>query len=276
MNSNVSLDNLLEALHMADITEIDLFADQVKEQIKLVSQEIDNIYTEIQPKIDQIEALKYKIELLEKYLGISSTPDEQLKSKLKLVKNTRTHGKTISDLAVGVLEDIGQPLHYAKIMEKVESKYNFRIPGKDPKANMTAHLSNDKRIVRLARGVYGLADWHEDPPKGPMSGLSCIEAYKKTILEYFIDKSFRQQHIKDVATEQGLRVRGKIVTRRTSSDTLRELLGEGFIVRIEHGIYKYNHDQTPKAEARSKNEGLGEFRIDEQKTGENLFRPTPE
>jgi len=263
MKSNTNIDTLIKALHMADITEIDLFTDQVEEQIKLVRKEIEGIYAEIQPKIDQIEALTCKIELLEKYLGISSTPNEQLKSKLRLVKNTRTEGKTIADLAVEVLEDVGKPLHYAKIMEKVESKYNFPIPGKDPKANMTAHLSNDKRIVRLAKGVYGLADWHEETPTGPMSGLSCIEAYRKTILEYFIDKSFRQQHIKDVATEQGLRVRGKIVIRKTSSDTLRELLGEGFIVRIEHGIYKYNHNQTPKAEARSKNEGLGEFRVDE-------------
>lgn len=261
MNLNTQLDDLIEALNMSEISDIGLFDDQIREWLKLVQQEIDNLYADIEPTMGKIELLKLKKEHLKKCLTISLTP-EQSQAQLKLVKDLRTK-RPIADLAVEILEDVGKPLHYAEIMKKIESKHNFIIPGKDPKANMNAHLTKDDRIVRFARGIYGLATWHEEPPEGPMSGLTCIEAYKKTILEYFYDKSFRQQHIKDVATEQGLRVRGKIVIRKTSSDTLRELLGQGFIVKIEHGIYKYNHDQTPKAETRSKTEGLGEFRIDE-------------
>lgn len=261
MNSNTALDNLIEVLSMANISDIGLFDDQIKELIKLAHQEIEGIYADIEPKIAKIELIKHKIEHLEKYLDISLTP-EQSQIQLRLVKDLRTK-KPISDLAVEILEDVGKPLHYSEIMKKIESKHNFSIPGKDPKANMNAHLSKDERIVRFARGIYGLADWHEEPPEGPMSGLSCVEAYKKTILEYFFDKSFRQQHIKDMATKQGLRVKGKIVTRKTSSDTLRDLLGEGFVVKIEHGIYKYNHGQIPGSETNGKLGGLGEFRTDE-------------
>ena len=273
MNSTTGLDNLIEALNMSDISEIGLFDAQIKDWLKLAQQEIDSIYSDIEPKMAQIELIKLKMEHLEKCLTISLTP-EQSQAQLRLVKDLRTK-KPIVDLAIEILKDVGNPLHYTEIMKKIESKYNFSIPGKDPKANMNAHLTKDERIVRFARGIYGLADWHEETPTGPMSGLSCIEAYRKTILEYFIDKSFRQQHIKDVATEQGLRLNGKIVPRKTSSDILRDLVGEGFIVRIEHGIYKYNHNQTPKAETRSKTEGLGEFRIDSNKTGENLFKSPP-
>jgi len=242
---------------MADVPDIGLFEDQIKEQVKMIREDIEDIHTEIQPKLDQVEALKYKIELLEKYLSVSATPENQLKSKLKLVKNARSRGETITDFAVGILEDIGNPIHYIDIMREIESKHNFTIPGKAPKANMTAHLNKDARIARFGKGIYGLADWHEELPGGPMSGLTVIDAYKKTILDYFRDKSFRQQHIKDVATEQGLRLKGKIVTRKTSSDTLRDLLGQGFIVKIEHGIYKYNSETAGKLG------GLGEFRVDE-------------
>ena len=146
---------------------------------------------------------------------------------------------------------------------------------------LTVTPCNPSAFYHVGKGFLGstsdtgLVGWHEEPPEGPMSGLSCIEAYKKTILEYFYDKSFRQQHIKDVATEQGLRIKGKIVVRKTSSDTLRKLLGEGFIVRIEHGIYKYNHEQISQSEASSKTGGLGEFKVDENKTVENPFKPSP-
>ena len=257
---------------MADISEIGLFDDQIKELIKLARQELDNIYIYIEPKITRMELLKSKIEHLEKYLDISLTP-EQSQASLRLVNDLRTQ-KPVADLAVEILEEAGKPLHYAEMIKQIEFKHNFIIPEKDPKANMNAYLRKDERIVRFAKGIYGLVGWHEEPPEGPMSGLSCIEAYKKTILEYFYDKSFRQQHIKDVATEQGLRIKGKIVVRKTSSDTLRKLLGEGFIVRIEHGIYKYNHEQISQSEASSKTGGLGEFKVDENKTVENPFKPS--
>lgn len=81
---------------------------------------------------------------------------------LKVAGLRRRRGSlTTADHAVSVLKRIGQPLHYQEIMERVQNEEGFEIPGKDPKANMTAHLSNDKRIMRVKRGVYGLADWTE-------------------------------------------------------------------------------------------------------------------
>uniref|UniRef100_A0A6H1ZEJ6 Putative restriction endonuclease n=1 Tax=viral metagenome TaxID=1070528 RepID=A0A6H1ZEJ6_9ZZZZ len=103
----------------------------VKKLLKLLRAEEKRIYAEIEPQLKTIEALK------EKRWRLYCPP------KLK-------------DLAFEVLQAEGRPLHYTKIMERIEKQYNIKIPGKDPKRNFVAHLANNKRIERVGWGVYGV------------------------------------------------------------------------------------------------------------------------
>ena len=129
---------------------------QAKEQIKKLKEEVDAIQKEITPKLQKIEESRRKIEYLEKYLTVSNglkfPPGETTKAK---------SSATLSDLAISKLKEIGEPVHYTILMDKIEKEEGLKIPGRDPKANMTAHLSNDSRMARFGRGIYGLKEWKE-------------------------------------------------------------------------------------------------------------------
>ncbi len=124
------------------------FDNQVKEQIKLLQAEVERLFSEVSPKLDKIGVLRDVMTLIKK--GI---PPEQIQDALRI------QGKSIPDLAEEVLRDAGIPLHYTAIMREIESKYKIAIPGKNPKANMNAHL-HKSRFVRVGRSVYGLIKKH--------------------------------------------------------------------------------------------------------------------
>jgi len=63
------------------------------------------------------------------------------------------------DAAFDVLKTGGTPLHYRILSERL-SDGGVYVPGKDPAANLLAHMSRDQRFGRgPGRGVYGLAEW---------------------------------------------------------------------------------------------------------------------
>jgi hypothetical protein len=134
---------------------------QAREQIEHIKQEIKAIEEEIKPKLEQLDQNKKRLEYLSNYLEMSQEGVKLSAGPIGVYRRRRG-SLTTADYAVRVLKRIGQPLHYQEIMERVQNEEGFEIPGKDPKANMTAHLSNDERITRVERGVYGLVEWTEN------------------------------------------------------------------------------------------------------------------
>lgn len=59
------------------------------------------------------------------------------------------------------LKDVA-PIHYRELARAVMTDGTV-IPGKDPAANLLAHISRDTRFVRLKRGMYGLSEWGNSP-----------------------------------------------------------------------------------------------------------------
>jgi hypothetical protein len=149
------------------------FEGQVEGQIAVLSQEIKNIEKEIAPQIIKIGEHKRKIEHLKYYLEISrnsmvAKPDRNLPIRHRLLLRS----SRIRDIAVSVLGRIGHPLHYLELMELIEKEEGIKIPGTDPKANFTAHLANEPRIIRMSneRGIYGLREWQKkEAPEGVTS-----------------------------------------------------------------------------------------------------------
>jgi HD superfamily phosphohydrolase len=161
---NTKLNKLLEALQMADIEQLGFFDKQVKEQLELLKTEIVTIKREIDPKLTQIEELKQKVSLLENYLNVANTQDYEKQERF--LKVVRSKGRTIGDMAVEILDQIGEPTIYTQIISEIETRYNFKIPGKEPNANFLAHLNNDSRIIRTSRATYGLKKWKSNEEGG--------------------------------------------------------------------------------------------------------------
>lgn len=74
------------------------------------------------------------------------------------------------DVADEVIQKAAAPVHYQEILLRLNSR-GVNVPGKDPAANLIAHLSRDPRFVRTGRGTYGLRSLHEPaavPQKRPV------------------------------------------------------------------------------------------------------------
>lgn len=149
---------------MTDEDQLTLFDRQAEDQIRLLREEIEQIESEIRPKIKRIDENKKKIVSLEEYLSLSKPPEPSAKLRrpvrhIRIRPKPTTFFDSVGDVAVRVLERHGSPLHYKTLMEKMETEEAFQVPGTDPNANFLAHLSNDDRIIRTDRGVYGLREW---------------------------------------------------------------------------------------------------------------------
>lgn len=113
--------------------------------------ELDRLRQELiqtQKKIALKESqLEHIIELLR-----SEGMDEGLNDRKK------TEAASLSDHAYEVLKEKGTPFYYRDLVEYLQSN-GVVVPGKDPAANLIAHISRDNRFVRIARGTYALQEW---------------------------------------------------------------------------------------------------------------------
>lgn len=65
---------------------------------------------------------------------------------------------SFTDQAAEILDQQGKPVHYRQLVTLLAER-NIYIPGKDPGANLIAHITRDARFARVGRGMYGLAGW---------------------------------------------------------------------------------------------------------------------
>jgi hypothetical protein len=63
-----------------------------------------------------------------------------------------------SDMALGILEEHGKPMHYKDIAAEIKKRGNILI-GKDPAATLLTKLIRDDRFKRVKRGTYALSTW---------------------------------------------------------------------------------------------------------------------
>lgn len=73
---------------------------------------------------------------------------------------------SVPDMAYEILynQSNQEPVHYQKLANSIMAGGKL-IPGKDPAANLIAHLGRDDRFVRTGRGMYGLLEWGLEPAK---------------------------------------------------------------------------------------------------------------
>jgi len=73
---------------------------------------------------------------------------------------------SVSDMAYEVLskQNDHKPIYYRELAEMIMAEGKL-VPGKDPAANLIAHLGRDDRFVRTGSGTYGLKEWGLKPAK---------------------------------------------------------------------------------------------------------------
>jgi len=71
---------------------------------------------------------------------------------------------SVSDMAYEVLSRQNKinPVHYRELADMIIAEGKL-IPGKDPAANLIAHLTRDNRFIRTSPGTYAIVEWGLKP-----------------------------------------------------------------------------------------------------------------
>jgi len=64
----------------------------------------------------------------------------------------------VVEATVDILQETEHPLHISELMRELGERA-VPLPGAGAQANVISHISRDRRIVRVSRGIYGLSEW---------------------------------------------------------------------------------------------------------------------
>ncbi|MHA1796700.1 MAG: winged helix-turn-helix domain-containing protein [Promethearchaeota archaeon] len=129
-----------------------IYVDELRNKLGILKQEILKDRKSVRlilKTIDEKETLIQNIVSLLRAEGISEFDDWK-----------GAGSKQISDIVYEYLvnREEKKGVYYRELADKIQTN-GFYIPGKDPSANLLAHLNRDNRFVRVGRGIYGLREW---------------------------------------------------------------------------------------------------------------------
>ena len=137
----------------------ELVEAEIKE-LKVKPKRIESrIETQIRPLIQEKDQLQVQIQSLISYLRATGAETEGTEAILPL--KPRQGKETSLDVIERVFRKAARPLHYKEVLKLAENGEGFKIPGKDPVANLSAKLSVSPRFKRVGKGIYILSEWEE-------------------------------------------------------------------------------------------------------------------
>jgi hypothetical protein len=125
--------------------------------VKTVQQESDQVASELQKVLANLEPLLQERRLLEQRAKaletvISTYVAGQDGSPPLPALSAEPQGRHFLDVALDILKKEG-PLYYETLLTKL-GEAGITIPGRNPGANLIAHMSRDSRFTRTGRGTY--------------------------------------------------------------------------------------------------------------------------
>jgi hypothetical protein len=128
---------------------------------------LQSLINDTKAKLDDAKAeydrLQADVEALERSLQLMIERNDE-------DEETAVPAKQIRNEMVTILQNEGAPLHYGEIYNRLVQR-GIPVPGKEPRRNVGAHLSNDERFEKQGSGNWGLASWQGVSP-GPKNVVS--------------------------------------------------------------------------------------------------------
>ena len=130
------------------------------EFVQTLRNERDDVAAQLQTVLGQLEPLVRRRRQLEertRALETAMATYAQDDSSGGAGRNERPSAATghFLDVALDALQ-AGGPLHYEALLTRV-TQLGAAVPGRNPGANLVAHISRDKRFKRVSRGTYAAA-----------------------------------------------------------------------------------------------------------------------
>jgi hypothetical protein len=118
-----------------------------------ILEEIDAIRSRLRPLEDQLKAKQDQLQALDQLLAVI-TADQAQEDKSEPASVPQDAGSFLA-AAAAILAELGGPLHYKALFVEVRNR-GAHVPGRNPEANLLAHMTRDDRFVWVGRGTYGL------------------------------------------------------------------------------------------------------------------------
>ena len=134
-----------------DLSLLKDWRQRIEKDIARLEQQMEPLRCAVARKREELAAIDRLMELQ------GSGPAEPL-GENKLVQPSGRPSKPFVDAAQALLAAAGKPMYYKELCRRVMDRGTL-VPGRNPPANLIAHLSRDSGFVRVGRGMYGLSEW---------------------------------------------------------------------------------------------------------------------
>lgn len=133
------------------------YVDSLREKRQLVWGELETLRAE-QKRVGELVGVKEaQLKNIDELLAMEGETSSAGGASAGL----GTTASTFLDAALEVLRTARAGVHYRELVEQLNA-HGVNVPGRDPGANLLAHLGRDARFVRVGRGTYGLKGAHKE------------------------------------------------------------------------------------------------------------------
>lgn len=127
----------------------------VQDFVKAVQQESDQVASELRKVLDQLEPLLQERRRLEERAKALESVMSTYEGKGGRAVAVQSGDRHFLDIAAEILRE-GGPLYYEMLLDQLRQR-GITVPGRNPGANLIAHMTRDERFKRVGRGTYAAA-----------------------------------------------------------------------------------------------------------------------
>lgn len=137
-----------------------MYVDVLRDKRAEVLADIEGLRAQASEVAGRLAAKEGQLRNLDDLLMLETGhPDARPESAATGPRPQSTKTQRFTDAAVEILAERGEPIHYLELT-RLLGDGGVYVPGKEPGANLIAHMLRDDRFTRApARGTYGLAEW---------------------------------------------------------------------------------------------------------------------
>lgn len=136
------------------------YVDVLRHKRTEVLTEIETLRAQAAELANRLSAKESQLRNLDDLLSLEAGGLDGLDgSETSAARGVPLKSQRFTDAAVAILVERGTPTHYQDLVTALNDRGVY-VPGKDPGANLIAHMLRDDRFARgPGRGLYGLSDW---------------------------------------------------------------------------------------------------------------------
>jgi hypothetical protein len=137
-----------------------MYVDVLRHKRSEVLGDIEGLRTQASELANRLAAKESQLRNLDDLLSLEAGGLDGLEGQDKSQpRGAPLKSQRFTDAAVALLTERGVPTHYQELATALNDRGVY-VPGKDPGANLIAHMLRDDRFARgPGRGMYGLSEW---------------------------------------------------------------------------------------------------------------------